>query len=285
MARIRTIKPEFWEDEKVAELPIEARLLFIGMWNFADDNGVFPDSTKWIKAKVFPYDTPLRDHIVTTWVNLLVQNGMLNRFEYEGKSFLIIRTFSEHQIIDKRYKRETIPLKSLPDAAFKNTTTCSHSDHIVTTPQELERKGSGKEVEGSNARPGAHADALTHTRTRTREQAGAREEEIELIMPWPGQKFSENWDLWKKFKREQFRFSYKKISEQAALKELAELSAGDEDVAIAIIHQSISKGWQGLFELKLQTKNGNRKEQPTDKRPIVAAAEEVLRRASGEDFD
>ena len=29
MARIRTIKPEFWEDEKLAKLPIHARLLFI----------------------------------------------------------------------------------------------------------------------------------------------------------------------------------------------------------------------------------------------------------------
>ena len=39
MARIRTIKLEFWEDEKLAKLPVHARLLFIGTWNFADDNG------------------------------------------------------------------------------------------------------------------------------------------------------------------------------------------------------------------------------------------------------
>ena len=39
MARIRTIKPEFWTDEKVVTLPFEARLLFIGMWNFCDDEG------------------------------------------------------------------------------------------------------------------------------------------------------------------------------------------------------------------------------------------------------
>ncbi len=39
MARIRTIKPEFWEDEKIGKLPIPCRL-FIGCWNFADDFGV-----------------------------------------------------------------------------------------------------------------------------------------------------------------------------------------------------------------------------------------------------
>lgn len=44
MARIRTIKPEFWEDEDIGKLPIPCRLFFIGCWNFADDYGV-------IKAK------------------------------------------------------------------------------------------------------------------------------------------------------------------------------------------------------------------------------------------
>ena len=40
MARIRTIKPEFWIDDVIVELPFETRLLFIGIWNFADDAGV-----------------------------------------------------------------------------------------------------------------------------------------------------------------------------------------------------------------------------------------------------
>jgi hypothetical protein len=39
MARIRTIKPEFWTDEKIVECSFEARLMFIGMFNFADDKG------------------------------------------------------------------------------------------------------------------------------------------------------------------------------------------------------------------------------------------------------
>ena len=39
MPRIRTIKPEFWTDEKVGECSIPARLLFIATWNIADDRG------------------------------------------------------------------------------------------------------------------------------------------------------------------------------------------------------------------------------------------------------
>ena len=53
MARIRTIKPDFWSDEKIVELTPWARLLFIGLWNFSDDDGRMPFSPKKIKMLVF----------------------------------------------------------------------------------------------------------------------------------------------------------------------------------------------------------------------------------------
>ena len=46
MARIRTVKPEFWTSEQVAECTPIARLAFIGIWNFCDDNGIHPASIK-----------------------------------------------------------------------------------------------------------------------------------------------------------------------------------------------------------------------------------------------
>ncbi|MFK1876092.1 hypothetical protein ACIXGC_19415 [Bacteroides fragilis] len=60
MARIRTIKPEFWEDEKIGKLPIPCRLFFIGCWNFADDFGVIKGNAALLKSQIFPYDENLR---------------------------------------------------------------------------------------------------------------------------------------------------------------------------------------------------------------------------------
>lgn len=57
MARIRTIKPEFWTDEKIVELDPWDRLLFIGLWNFCDDEGYFMCQPKKIKMQVFPGDS------------------------------------------------------------------------------------------------------------------------------------------------------------------------------------------------------------------------------------
>jgi len=56
MARIRTIKPEFWDDEKLSLVSRDARLTFIGMWTFSDDYGVVKGASVWLKSKIFPYD-------------------------------------------------------------------------------------------------------------------------------------------------------------------------------------------------------------------------------------
>ena len=56
MSRIRTVKPEFWTSEQIIACSPIARLLFIGLWNFCDDNGVHPASYIRLKAEVFPPD-------------------------------------------------------------------------------------------------------------------------------------------------------------------------------------------------------------------------------------
>jgi hypothetical protein len=73
----------------------------------------------------------------------------------------------------------------------------------------------------------------------------------EIIYPFDSDEFKKYWSLWVEFKKEQFNFTYKSnISIQATLNDLVKLSNGKEDIAIKIIEQSITKGWQGLFNLK-----------------------------------
>ncbi len=79
MSRIRTIKPEFWTSEQVMECSPLARLAFIGMWNFCDDNGVHPASCKTLKAEVFPGDD-LTATDVQSLVNELLQQRLLAEF-------------------------------------------------------------------------------------------------------------------------------------------------------------------------------------------------------------
>ena len=79
---------------------------------------------------------------------------------------------------------------------------------------------------------------------------GVSKEGKQLIYPFDSKEFMEQWNIWKEYKSDQFKFKYKsKSTEQAQLTELSKLaSTGTE--AIAIMHQSIANGWKGLFELK-----------------------------------
>lgn len=76
---------------------------------------------------------------------------------------------------------------------------------------------------------------------------------IKVELPWDDPEFINAWKLWRDFKKQQFQFTYKPIGEQGALKDLADLSGGDMKTAIAIIHQSIKKGWRGFFALRQNT--------------------------------
>lgn len=84
-----------------------------------------------------------------------------------------------------------------------------------------------------------------------------KEKKEGVFFPFNTEKFKEQWQFWKDFKNEEFKFKYKSIqSEQAALKKLAEMSNNNESIAIEIIHQSFANGWKGFFELKQNGKSG-----------------------------
>jgi len=98
--RIRTIKPEFWTDEKVGEMSIPARLLFIALLNQSDDQGNLLCSLKQIKIHAFPYDNFNNDQIVT-WLMECVSQDLLRLYVINGKSYLHITNFNKHQKINR----------------------------------------------------------------------------------------------------------------------------------------------------------------------------------------
>ncbi|WP_143467246.1 HNH endonuclease [Lentzea kentuckyensis] len=64
MARIRTIKPDFWDDDRIGTLSRDARLLFIATWNVADDEGLLRWTPAYLKAVAFRYDWEITEAAV-----------------------------------------------------------------------------------------------------------------------------------------------------------------------------------------------------------------------------
>ena len=100
MSRLRTIKPEFWTSEQVVECSRNARLLFVGLWNFCDDFGRLNFSPKQIKGLIFPCDD-LTTADINEWIGELLAKRLIGLYSVEDKSYLIV-TGWHHQRIDKR---------------------------------------------------------------------------------------------------------------------------------------------------------------------------------------
>jgi uncharacterized phage protein (TIGR02220 family) len=147
MARIRTIKPEFWTSEQVADCSPAARLLFIGIWNFCDDHGLHPASTRRLKMEVFPSDT-ISDHEIEAMINELLLARLLYAYQVDGKSYWQVTGWAKHQKIEKPTYRHPLPqaLVEVEDSVTIRRVVADES----TSP----RPGNGKESKGNKALSG-----------------------------------------------------------------------------------------------------------------------------------
>jgi hypothetical protein len=107
MARIRTVKPEFWTDEKMAKLSRDARLVYIGIWNHSDDKGVCRGNPTLLRSQIFPFtESPYFDHDMTLekFTGLLKELEQMRRiykFSVDGEDFYMVKNFPRHQRIDR----------------------------------------------------------------------------------------------------------------------------------------------------------------------------------------
>ena len=97
MARIRTIKPEMFTDEKLTECSLSARYLFSGLFCFADDMGNLERSAKRIKMQIFPADNIDAEPLLQE----LLAHGVITEYSVSGKLYLHIQGFAKHQRINR----------------------------------------------------------------------------------------------------------------------------------------------------------------------------------------
>lgn len=122
MARARNIKPGFFKNEVIADLPMFARLLFIGLWCIADREGRLEDRPKRIKMELFPAD----DVNVDDALDLIAAGGLLIRYEAEGARYIQIVNFTKHQVPHHKEVASEIPappgLRQVTKHAYDVTT-------------------------------------------------------------------------------------------------------------------------------------------------------------------
>lgn len=113
MPRIRGLKPDFFKDEYLAELPFEARLLFAGLWCYADKKGRLEDRPKYLKAEIFPYDKVDIEKLLNLLTNPKISDkpkkSFIRRYIVNDVQYIDIPTFLEHQNPHHTEKESEIP--------------------------------------------------------------------------------------------------------------------------------------------------------------------------------
>lgn len=114
MARIRTIKPDFFTSLTVEEIDDPwARLTFIGLWTHCDDEGRCVDDARLIKGALYA----LNDRVsadVEVDLKTLGSLGLIHRYAVNGRRYIEVAGWAEHQRIN-RPTPSKIPSKQVAD--------------------------------------------------------------------------------------------------------------------------------------------------------------------------
>lgn len=105
MARARNIKPGFFTNDVLGELPPLARLLFAGLWTVCDRAGRVEDRPKKIKAEVLPYDACDPDELLT----MLEAAGFIARYQADGVRVIQVLAWDKHQNPHMKEAASTLP--------------------------------------------------------------------------------------------------------------------------------------------------------------------------------
>ena len=139
MARARNIKPAFFKNEALAELPFEHRLLFIGLWTLADRCGKLEDRPRRIKMEVFPED----DVDVDAALSELAAHGFVTRYEVLGVKVLRVNNFLKHQNPHPREKESALPDPAAACHEQGNARVCLQAQKVekVVSPDAVQEAG------------------------------------------------------------------------------------------------------------------------------------------------
>ena len=136
MPRIRTIKPDFFHDECLADLPLKQRMTFVGLWLYADREGRLEDRPKYLKSQIWPYEQCDIEQILDN-----LNGKFIQRYQIEGRAYIQIVNFLKHQKPHHTEKESLIP-------------ECDNSALTVKEPLKngeapVGREGKGRERKGT----------------------------------------------------------------------------------------------------------------------------------------
>lgn len=154
MARIRTIKPEFFTSEDIVSLSPMARLVYIALWCEADKEGRLAWKPKTFKLRYFPGDSV----DIFLLCKELTDSGLVVLY---GEGLAFIPTFSKHQHLNPRESSSVLPNPGAFPDEFDASARVTDASARVKSKNDAQggREGKGREGNGGEDACDACADA------------------------------------------------------------------------------------------------------------------------------
>jgi len=121
MGRVRSLRPDFFLDEDVAEASIEARLLLLGLLTLCDRDGRIEDRPRRIGAQLCPYGS---SQPIVDLLSELADLRLIERYEVDGIGVIFVPMFVETQEPHCRESPSALPCKP---AGIADQSEASHS--------------------------------------------------------------------------------------------------------------------------------------------------------------
>jgi hypothetical protein len=160
--RIRQITPAFWTDAVIAGLPVETRLVYIGLWQVADDAGWFRESIPEIALSLLGYEPRARrERMIRSALESLAAAGR------------VVRHDCGHSHIPTMERYQRVGGKRSYWVRSEHATRCGAGP----VREDLDRSGTSREVTKS---PHSNVTELVTERNGTEHIGGPRQKTSEF---------------------------------------------------------------------------------------------------------
>jgi hypothetical protein len=141
VARIRSIHPRLFVDDAFMDASMEARVLMIGIWTLAFDDGVFEWKPKSIKASIFPGD----NINIASLLSELTRLNFIKEFSVSDRHYGAVRNFCKFQRPKKPNRSNLLPSELRAYVALDATSSEPVGNHGATGSENDPQKGGREE--------------------------------------------------------------------------------------------------------------------------------------------
>lgn len=150
MARKRMIDPGIWSSEDFSKLTSFSKLVFIGLFSLADDEGRGKANPSYLKSMLFPYEEGIRSADIKKTLQEIASTMSVIFYTHDEKEYYALKSWGRFQTINRPSPSDIPAPASDSVSTHRGLSEDSVSAHggVMTKRKEEEKEEKGKEEKG-----------------------------------------------------------------------------------------------------------------------------------------